>query len=127
MLEDLSGNKVSVRELLGSETMLLFWNTGCGFCQQLLPELKEWETQRPPTAPEIVLVSAGSAADNRAMGLQSTVLLDPSFQMGAALGANGTPMAVLVDSEGKVASEVAIGGPAVMELAKTGAGAVSAA
>ncbi|HEX8918271.1 MAG TPA: redoxin domain-containing protein [Chloroflexota bacterium] len=127
VLEDLSGSRVRVGDLRGSEVVLLFWNTGCGFCQQLLPELKEWEKQRPQTAPEIVLVSAGSAADNRAMDLQSTVLLDPNFQTGSAVGANGTPMAVLLDATGKIASDVAIGGPAVMELAKKGVGAASAA
>jgi len=35
-------------------------------------------------------------------------------------GAGGTPSAVLVDVEGKIASEVAVGAPAVLELAKAG-------
>jgi len=51
------------------------------------------------------------------MGLTSPVLLDPQFAVGRAFGASGTPSAVLVDAEGKVASEVAVGAPAVMELA----------
>ena len=33
------------------------------------------------------------------------------------IGADGTPSAVLVDSEGKVTSEVAVGVPAVLALA----------
>jgi hypothetical protein len=45
------------------------------------------------------------------------VLLDQSFATGQAFGASGTPSAVLVDAEGKVASEVAVGAPAVLELA----------
>lgn len=37
--------------------------------------------------------------------------------MGRAFGANGTPSGVLVDEEGKLASELVVGGPAVLELA----------
>ncbi len=51
------------------------------------------------------------------MGLSSTVLLDQQFAVGSAFGASGTPSAVLVDEEGKVASEVAVGAPAVLALA----------
>jgi hypothetical protein len=35
----------------------------------------------------------------------------------ASFGASGTPSAVLVDAEGKVASEMAVGAPAILELA----------
>jgi hypothetical protein len=51
------------------------------------------------------------------MGLSSTVVLDQQFAVGRAFGASGPPSAVLVDSEGKIASEVAVGAPAVLELA----------
>ena len=63
------------------------------------------------------MVSAGSEEANREMGLSSPVLLDQKFAAGRAFGASGTPSAVLVDAEGKVASEVAVGAPAVLELA----------
>jgi hypothetical protein len=45
------------------------------------------------------------------------VLLDQSFAAGRALGVSGTPSAVLVNAEGKVASSIAVGAPAVLELA----------
>ncbi|HAG99174.1 MAG TPA: hypothetical protein DCL75_10035 [Ktedonobacter sp.] len=52
------------------------------------------------------------------MGLQSPILLDQAgMSIGSKFGANGTPMAVLVDAEGKIASEVAAGAPAVLALA----------
>jgi hypothetical protein len=46
--------------------------------------------------------------------------LDQQFAVGRAFGTSGTPSAVLVDAEGKVASEVTVGAPAVMELAGAG-------
>jgi hypothetical protein len=51
------------------------------------------------------------------MGLHSPVVLDQNFNAGRAFSANGTPMAVLVDVKGKIASEVAAGAPAVLALA----------
>jgi thiol-disulfide isomerase/thioredoxin len=116
-LTDLKGNEVSLQEFSGKESLVLFWNPGCGFCQQMLPDLKEWEAKAPEEAPRLLVVSAGSEEANKEMGLTSPVLLDQQFATGRAFGASGTPSAVLVDAEGKVASEVTVGAPAVMELA----------
>jgi thiol-disulfide isomerase/thioredoxin len=116
-LSDLEGHNVELADFRGEHTLVLFWNTGCGFCQQMLPDLKEWESQAPEGAPRLVVVSAGTEEAIREMGLTSPMLLDQQFATGRAFGASGTPSAVLVDAEGKVASEVAVGAPAVMELA----------
>jgi peroxiredoxin len=116
-LPDLEGNTVELADFRGEETLVLFWNPGCGFCQQMLPDLKEWEANAPEGAPKLLVVSAGSEKANKEMALASPVLLDQEFGVGRAFGASGTPSAVLVDTEGKVASQVAVGAPAVMELA----------
>jgi thiol-disulfide isomerase/thioredoxin len=117
-LANLDGDEVSLQEdFKGQESLVLFWNPGCGFCQQMLPDLKEWEANAPEDAPRLLVVSAGSEEANKEMGLISPVLLDQQFAAGRAFGASGTPSAVLVDAEGKVASEVAVGAPAVLELA----------
>jgi peroxiredoxin len=117
-LPDLKGNTVELADFRGEETLVLFWNPGCGFCQQMLPDLKEWEATSPEDAPRLLVVSAGSEKANREMGLTSPVLLDQEFAVGRAFGASGTPSAMLVDAEGKVASEVAVGAPGVLELAR---------
>jgi hypothetical protein len=67
--------------------------------------------------PQVLVVSTGTVEANKAMSLRSTVVLDQGFSTGRAFGASGTPSGVLVDSEGKVASEVAVGAPAVLTLA----------
>jgi thiol-disulfide isomerase/thioredoxin len=117
-LADLKGEEVSLQEdFKGEDTLVLFWNPGCGFCQQMFPDLKDWETISPEDAPRLVVVSAGSEEANEEMDLTSPVLLDQQFAVGRAFGASGTPSAVLVDAEGKVASDVAVGARAVLELA----------
>ena len=117
-LEDLTGKEIDLKEdYKGEETLVLFWNPGCGFCQRMLPDLKQWEETPPEGGPKLLVVSAGTKEANEAMGLRSPVVLDQQFATGQAFGAGGTPSAVLVDAEGKIASDVAVGAPAVLELA----------
>jgi peroxiredoxin len=118
-LPDLTGKKEGLADFHGSNTLVLFWNPGCGFCQQMLEDLKAWEDRPPKGAPRLLVVSTGTVEANKAMGLRSPVLLDQGFGAGSKFGANGTPMAVLVDAEGKIASEVAAGAPAVLALARS--------
>jgi peroxiredoxin/uncharacterized membrane protein YphA (DoxX/SURF4 family) len=117
-LPDLAGKRVNLARLRGRKTLVLFWDPGCGYCEQILDELKAWEADPPEDAPRLVVVSTGSVEANRAMGLRSPVLLDEGFKVGAAFGASGTPMAILIDDRGKFASGFAAGGPAVMALAR---------
>jgi peroxiredoxin/uncharacterized membrane protein YphA (DoxX/SURF4 family) len=119
-LPDLSGQTVELKDFRGQETLVLFWNPGCGFCQQMLPDLKEWETHPSEGASRLLVVSAGTEEANREMDLNSPVVLDQHFGTGRTFGATGTPSAVLVDEQGRIASEVAVGAPAVLELARTG-------
>src|SRR5207248_9127464 len=78
---------------------------------------RAWEANPPPGAPKLLVVSTGDPEANRAQGIRSTVVLDQGFSVGSAFGANGTPSAVLVDEQGKVASGLAVGAPQVMALA----------
>ena len=115
-LPDLEGRAVTLDGIRNGRTALLFWNPGCGFCQRLESEVKAWEASRHNGAPQLVVVSTGTAEANRAQGFTSTILLDQGFQTASAFGASGTPSAVLIDQDGKVASSVAVGGPNVMNL-----------
>ena len=94
--------------------MLLFWNPGCGYCQDMLPGLLAWEQETHNGAPRLVVVSSGDAADTAADGFRSLIVLDSEFAVGTAFEAGGTPMAVVVDGHGKVASPLLAGGDAVL-------------
>ncbi len=60
----------------------------------------------PAGTPKLLVVSTDSVESNQAMGLRSPVLLDQDgMRVGRLFGAMGTPMAVLIDGEGKIASE----------------------
>ena len=119
-LPNLSGETVSLSDFLGKKTLLLFWNPSCGFCQQMLADLKAWEAEPPQGTLTLLVVSTGSVEVNQALGLRSPMLLDEGFTVGPRFGIHGTPMAMLVDANGKIASEVAAGAPAVFTLARSG-------
>jgi methylamine dehydrogenase accessory protein MauD len=117
-LPDLEGNTVNLAGFKGKETLVLFWNPGSSFCQQMLDDLKALEADPPKGAPRLLVVSHSTVEANRTMGFRSPVVLDQTLDTGRAFGASGTPSAVLVDRKGNVASEVAVGAPAVLELAR---------
>lgn len=52
------------------------------------------------------------------MGFTSPVVLDADGSAMRAFGASGTPMAVLVDASGRIASHLAVGAQEVMALAR---------
>jgi len=117
-LPDLVGKTVKLSDFRGKPTVVLFWRPSCGFCARMLPDLKAWEENARNGAPKLLVVSTDNIADNKAMGLRSRIVLDNAgMSVGRQFGANGTPMAVLIDAEGKIASELAAGAPAVLELA----------
>jgi peroxiredoxin/uncharacterized membrane protein YphA (DoxX/SURF4 family) len=116
-LSDLDGRPVTLKRFRGKDTLVLFWNPKCSFCQEMLQALRAWEAQPQIERAELLVISTGSADENRALELQSTILLDPQFAVASLYGARGTPSAVMVDADGRLASAVAVGAPAVMRLA----------
>jgi len=118
-LHDLDGKPVYLNALRGQETLLLFWNPECGFCQRMLDDLRKWDADSPVGAPKLVLISTGTPEQGRAMGLRASVLIDPEGRAANMFGAQGTPMAVLVDAECRISSQVAPGAQAVFALANT--------
>ena len=115
-LPTVGGGEVALSEFAGRPVVVVFWNPRCGFCQQLLPELLEWERDRPSTAPELLVVSTGDEAANAAQEFTSTVALDTAGTAMTAFRTTGTPTAVLIGSDARVASPLAVGGPAVRSL-----------
>jgi thiol-disulfide isomerase/thioredoxin len=116
-LPSLDGERVSLADLRGHDTLLLFWDPECGYCRAMHDDLLAWERASNGTTPRLVVVSTGSAEATRSDGFRSKVLLDEDFAAGAEFGVSGTPMAVRLDADGRVASGVAAGADAVLDLA----------
>ncbi len=115
----LDGEPVSLPDPAGRPTLVLFWNPTCGFCRRMASDLKAWEAEADPRDPRLLVISTGTPEANRALGLRSPILLDESFGLGNAYGATGTPSAVLVDADGRIASPVRVGADDVLGLARS--------
>jgi thioredoxin-related protein/uncharacterized membrane protein YphA (DoxX/SURF4 family) len=116
-LPDLTGSMIDLSEQVNRRTLLLFWNPSCGYCQHMLQDVKTWERDSASDRPKLLVLSSGSLEASLGQGFQSRVLLDPGFGVGRVFGASGTPSAVLVNEDGRVASEVSAGAQAVLALA----------
>ena len=117
-LPSLEGEPVSLADLSGQDTLLLFWNPDCGYCRAMHDDLRAWENTVNGNTPRLVVVSSGDEEATRSDGLRSTVLLDEEFAAGEHFGVSGTPMGVLLNADGRVASGVAAGAAAVLALAE---------
>ena len=117
VLADLDGHRFALRDLSG-RTLAIFWNPGCGFCQQMLADLKALERDPPANGPRLVVISSGDPEQTREHGLRSQVMVDPEGRAMNAFGAHGTPMGVMIEN-GRIASAVAAGADAVLELVRS--------
>jgi thiol-disulfide isomerase/thioredoxin len=115
-LLDLDGAPVPLHGPRENPAVFLFWNTGCGYCQRMLDDLRAWEIRRSSASPDLILIAAGSRETNAAQGLQSPILLDLSAAAARNFASPGTPSAVLVDRDGRIASSFAVGADAVLTL-----------
>jgi thiol-disulfide isomerase/thioredoxin len=118
-LPALEGGSVILTEL--HDAVLLFWNPSCGFCRAMHDDVLEWERTTDGSHRRLVVVSSGDAESTRPESFTSLVLLDGDFAAGRAFGAGGTPMAVLLGSDGRVASQIVAGADAVLALARAAA------
>jgi peroxiredoxin len=118
-LPDLRGKNVNLEELLGQNTLLLFWDPLCPHCQAMSEDLKRWEETPPKGAPRLVYISSGNIDEtmSRHRELKSWTLLDEDFDIGPLFGTNSTPSAVLIDGEGRIASTLAKGARNILALA----------
>jgi peroxiredoxin len=121
-LPDLHGGKGSLAELRGRKVLLVFFSPRCGYCLDLAPRLAAipWAKHGRGLAP--VVVTNGTLEENLKMekeyGLRGPVLLQEGMEVASRYDAIGTPIGYLIDEEGRIASEMAVGGDTLMALAE---------
>lgn len=122
-LPNLDGQDVGLADFVGRRALLVNWSTDCGYCDLIAPELARLAPKLGQRGVELVLLSFGDAETNRRVarehGLEKSVLLQrealPEFR------GLGTPVAYLLDEEGRVAAPLAVGATEVPQLAEQAA------
>lgn len=115
-LEDVTGNAFTPKDIIGKPTLITYWSQGCGWCQRMLDDLRDWDKTKGQDEPNLLLVSSGDPERHKDIGINSTILLDNEGVVSTSLGMNGTPSAVLVNENGKIISEVAVGADNIWSL-----------
>jgi hypothetical protein len=66
--------------------------------------------------PQLIVFSDGDKAQHEELGLDSPIVLDAGYKTAEKFGMFGTPSAVLVNEQGKIVSETAIGAAEIWSL-----------
>lgn len=115
-LENIEGSSVSSKDLTGRKTLLTYWSLDCEWCEKMLDDLREYDKTRGADEPELLLLSSGNAEQHRALGFKSQIVLDDENDVSKQIGMDGTPSAVLINENGKIVSEVAVGAENIFAL-----------
>jgi uncharacterized membrane protein YphA (DoxX/SURF4 family)/thiol-disulfide isomerase/thioredoxin len=107
-LTDLASGRTSLASLRAgtAELMLVFTDPGCGPCTALMPQLAQWQRDRPGGL-RTVLISRGDREANLAHAREhglSDVVLQEDREVRQAFRVDATPSAVLISAAGTVTS-----------------------
>ena len=118
---DLTGKAVALEDFRGRRALLVHWNFECGFCDSIAGELARLETGFEKHKVQLLLLAHGEAQANQAgaaeHGLKCPILLMKGREDAGPFEHEGTPVAYLLDEEGRVAAPVARGADRVFALA----------
>jgi uncharacterized membrane protein YphA (DoxX/SURF4 family)/peroxiredoxin len=114
------GGTRSLEQLLdyGKPVLLIFTSPNCNPCVVLFQEIKAWQHAHSERL-TIALISLGTIKENFvnvARNRIGHVLLQEKREVGEKYGAFATPTAVLINTEGRIASHVAAGADEIRQL-----------
>ncbi|HEX6124584.1 MAG TPA: redoxin domain-containing protein [Pyrinomonadaceae bacterium] len=115
-LPDINGREIKAADFRGKKTLAVFWSLTCPHCTAMMNDLKAWNDSRGEEDPELLVFSDGEAADHKGVELRAPILLDKGYKTAEKLGMFGTPSAVVLDADGRIASETGVGAANIWAL-----------
>ena len=110
-LEDLQGQPAGLNTLLsyGNPVVLLFMSPWCGPCSSMLPKVRQWQ-QALGERLTVAVLSTGDPEQNAPFEEQGieNVFLQEQMEVADAFYVTGTPTAVVISREGKIASSLGV-------------------
>jgi peroxiredoxin len=109
---------LSLDEFRGRQVLLVFSSPHCGPCNTLAPKLQKFHRKHPDVS--VVMISRGEPAENHAKvkehRLTFPVVLQQQWEISRQYAMFATPVAYLIDENGVIAHDVAVGVEAILEL-----------
>jgi peroxiredoxin len=120
-LPTVSGIRMSFSQWRGQRVLLIFFDPHCGFCRQMFPALAALPLDTAVGRPVPLILSAGDATENQKLidqyQLSGPILLREGAEVTAAYQVGATPTGYLIDEQGRIASELAVGAQELLVLA----------
>jgi peroxiredoxin len=102
----------------GRPLIIVFSSPNCEPCNELAPKLERFHRGRPDLA--VLMISKGELNENRtkvkAHGLSFPVVLQKGWTISRSYAIFATPAAYLIDEDGVIARDVAVGVEAILQL-----------
>lgn len=120
-LPTLEGRDIALADFAGRRLLLVFSDPSCGPCTTLLPLLEE--TARRSGLAVLVVSRGGVDANRRKLaecGVTLPVALQAHWEISRLYAKFSTPMAYLIDEQGRIASGVASGAAPILALVSKG-------
>ncbi|MFF3710328.1 MauE/DoxX family redox-associated membrane protein [Streptomyces phaeochromogenes] len=122
MLQDLNDEPLTLATLRAADkpVLLLFADAACGPCNALLPEIGHWQSAHASVL-TVAMVGSGSREELREKAREHelvTVLIQQSQEVAEAYQSAGTPSAVVVSPDGRIASTLATGAASIRQLVR---------
>ena len=122
-LPNYDGGRTSLAQLraLGKPVLLIFTSPKCGPCISLFKEIRDWQTAHDDQL-TIALLTFGTIKDNFVNVARNSlgyVLLQEKNEISILYGAIPTPTGVLIDADGQILSNLALGGDEIRTLLKS--------
>jgi peroxiredoxin len=113
------GGELSLSDLRGGRVLLVFSDPDCGPCDELAPRLQRIHLERPHL--QVIMVSRRDASATRAkaakLGLSFPIVMQKQWEISLKYGMFATPIGYLIDEQGVIARNVAVGVEPILALA----------
>lgn len=117
-LPRIDGGETALEDFRGEQVLLVFSDPDCGPCDELAPQLQTLEIERADL--QVLMVSRrdpeATRAKARALGLTFPIVMQKQWELSLKYGMFATPIGYLIDEQGVLASDVAVGVGPIVEL-----------
>ena len=115
------GDNLSLEALRGRQVLLVFSSPHCGPCNTLAPQLEKFHQDHPEL--EVLVISKGEPGENRMKvnehALTFPIVLQQQWEISRKYAMFATPIAYLIDEQGIIIHDVAVGLEPILALLKT--------
>jgi peroxiredoxin len=117
-LPRIDGGELSLADFRGQRVLLVFSDPDCGPCDDLAPRLQEVHCERRDL--QVLVVGRRDAEANRAkairLGLSYPIVMQKQWEISLKYAMFATPIGYLIDQQGILLSDVAIGVEPILAL-----------